>query len=193
MLMNFVWFALILLAFVSDAVTGAPFVSGNALLQGAKRGAELTLALAGPVCLWSGFARVMEASGASAALCRVMRPGLRRLFPQCARDETAFSCLCGNLAANLLGLGNAATPLGVRAVQRMRRLSGSDAATDEMCRFLVLNTSSLQLLPTTLASLRAQLGAAHAFDILPAVWLASAASACAGLLAARGFSLCWRD
>lgn len=193
MLMNFVWFALILLAFLSDAVTGAPFVSGNALLQGAKSGAELTLALAGPVCLWSGLARVMDVSGASDALCRVMRPGLRRLFPACAQDGEAFGCMCGNLAANLLGLGNAATPLGVRAVQRMRQLSGSDAATDEMCRFLVLNTSSLQLLPTTVAALRAQLGAAHAFDILPSVWLTSVAAAAAGLLAAGGLSVCWRD
>lgn len=192
-MLNFLWFGLILLSVMADLCSGQPFSSSQAAFSGAAAGIELTLSLAGPICLWSALARAMEQTGLTARLCRAVRPGLRRLFPVCAADEEGFSALCGNLAANLLGLGNAATPLGVRAAQRMRQLSGSDTATDEMCRFLVLNTSSLQLLPTTLASLRAQLGAAHAFDILPAVWLTSAASACAGLLAARGFSLCWRD
>ena len=116
----------------------------------------------------------------------------RRLFPACAADEEGFSSLCGNLAANLLGLGNAATPLGVRAAQRMQALSGAAHASDEMCLLVVMNTASLQLIPSTVAAVRARLGAAHAFDILPAVWLASACSVAAGILAARGLKRCWK-
>lgn len=90
------------------------------------------------------------------------------------------------------GLGNAATPLGVRAAQRMRALSGAAGASDEMCLLVVMNTASLQLIPSTVAAVRARLGAAHAFDILPAVWLASACSVAAGILAARGLKRCWK-
>ena len=109
-----------------------------------------------------------------------------------AADEEGFSSLCGNLAANLLGLGNAATPLGVRAAQRMQALSGAAHASDEMCLLVVMNTASLQLIPSTVAAVRARLGAVHAFDILPAVWLASACSVAAGILAARGLKRCWK-
>ena len=161
-------------------------------LAGAAAGIELTLSLAGPICLWSALARAMEQTGLTAWLCRALRPGLRRLFPACAADEEGFSSLCGNLAANLLGLGNAATPLGVRAAQRMQALSGAAHASDEMCLLVVMNTASLQLIPSTVAAVRARLGAAHAFDILPAVWLASACSVAAGILAARGLKRCWK-
>ena len=192
MLLNFLWFGLILLAFASDVLTGTPFVSGMAGLSGARAGLELALTLAGPICLWSALARAMEQTGLTAWLCRALRPGLRRLFPACAADAEGFSSLCGNLAANLLGLGNAATPLGVRAAQRMQALSGAAGASDEMCLLVVMNTASLQLIPSTVAAVRARLGAAHAFDILPAVWLASACSVAAGILAARGLKRCWK-
>ena len=182
MLLNFLWFGLILLSVLADLCSGQPFSSSQAALAGAAAGIELTLSLAGPICLWSALARAMEQTGLTVRLCRALRPGLRRLFPACAADEEGFSSLCGNLAANLLGLGNAATPLGVRAAQRMQALSGAAHASDEMCLLVVMNTASLQLIPSTVAAVRARLGAAHAFDILPAVWLASACSVAAGIL-----------
>ena len=119
MLSTFLWFGLVFLSFVSDVFTGIPFHSSQAALSGAAAGLELALTIAGPVCLWSGAARIMERAGLTQKLCRVLYPLLRRLFPVCAGDAEGFSNLCGNLAANLLGLGNAATPLGVQAVQRM--------------------------------------------------------------------------
>lgn len=192
MLLNFLWFGLILLSVLADLCSGHPFSSSQAALSGAAAGIELTLSLAGPICLWSALARAMEQTGLTVRLCRALRPGLRRLFPACAADEEGFSSLCGNLAANLLGLGNAATPLGVRAAQRMQALSGSAHASDEMCLLVVMNTASLQLIPSTVAAVRARLGAAHAFNILPAVWLASACSVAAGILAARGLKRCWK-
>lgn len=176
MLLNFLWFGMILLAFVSDLLTGTPFSSGMAGLSGARAGLELALTLAGPICLWSGLSQAMERAGLTEKLCAALRPVLQRLFPVCATDSEGFWNLCGNLSANLLGLGNAATPLGIRAAQRIQTLAGGKGASDEMCLLVVMNTASLQLIPSTVAAVRAQLGAVHAFDILPAVWLASACS-----------------
>ena len=112
---------------------------------------------------------------------------LGRLFPSALRDTETMDALTSNVSANLLGLGNAATPAGIRAAKGLRRLSGQDTASDELCRLVVLNTASIQLLPTTVAALRASLGADAPFDILPAVWLSSLVSVAAGLLAARAF------
>ena len=102
-----------------------------------------------------------------------------------------MAALSGNVSANLLGLGNAATPLGVQAAQKMAA-GTNGTASDELCRLVVLNTASIQLLPTTVAGVRAALGARNAFDILPAVWLASVISVTAGLSAAWIFSKIWR-
>ena len=108
------------------------------------------------------------------------------------RDPETLAAVSANVSANLLGLGNAATPLGIRAARRMAR--GTDGtADDELCRLVVLNTASLQLLPTTVAGVRAACGCRTPFDILPAVWLSSAISVTAGLLAARLLQRVWRD
>ena len=127
---------------------------------------------------------VMNRCGMTDRLSRLFRPLLRRLMPEASRDRETLAALSANLAANLLGLGNAATPLGIQAARRMARSARDGAATDEMCLLVVLNTASIQLVPTTIAGVRAACGAASPFDILPAVWLASALSVAAGLLAA---------
>ena len=191
MAMSWIWSGMLLLAILCGVGSGRMEAVSAAVLEGASQGVELSLSLAGPLCLWSGFAAVMEHSGLSAGLTRLLRPLLRRLFPKTAEDAQTMGSLCGNFTANLLGLGNAATPLGIETVQRMRAASGTDTATDEMCRLVVLNTASIQLIPTTVAALRAGMGAARPFAILPAVWVTSLLSVTAGLAAAKGFSL-WR-
>ena len=119
------------------------------------------------------------------------RPVLRRLFPHAARDVQALDALSMNVSANLLGLGNAATPAGVRAAQAMARELRGDTASDELCLLVVLNTASIQLLPVTIAAVREAAGAAVPFDILPAVWVSSLCSVTAGLLAGKGLARIW--
>ena len=126
---------------------------------------------------------VMRVCGLSDGLARAFRPLLRRLMPQASRDSETLAAVSANLSANFLGLGNAATPLGIQAARRMARGCGG-IASDELCLLVVLNTASIQLLPTTVAAVRAANGAAAPFDILPAVWLTSVCSVTAGLLAA---------
>lgn len=134
---------------------------------------------------------IMKASGMMDGLSKLFRPALNRLLPDACRDSDTLAALSGNVSANLLGLGNAATPLGIRAARRMARGCGG-LASDELCTLVVLNTASIQLLPTTVAGVRAALGAENAFDILPAVWLASVLSVMAGLIAAKAFSRLWK-
>ncbi len=191
MAMAWIWSGMLLLAVLAAAISGQLGAVSAAAMAGAERGAQLCLSLAGPLCLWAGLAAVLEGSGLSAKLAALLRPLLGRLFPAAARDAQALEKISGNFTANLLGLGNAATPLGIAAVQRMHRLSGGAAASDEMCRLIVLNTASIQLLPTTVAALRASAGAARPFAILPAVWLTSLGSVTVGLLAVGLFAR-WR-
>jgi spore maturation protein A len=189
LILSVVWTALILLSVVCAVVTGRTAGLSAAALEGASAGVQLAIALAGPLCLWSGVGRVLDRSGVLAALARRARPVLGRLFPDSCRDEAALGSICANLSANLLGLGNAATPLGIDAVRRMQ--APGDTASHEVCRFLVLNTASIQLLPTTVAALRAANGAAAPLDILPAVWVTSVCSVAVGLAAAFLFGRLW--
>jgi len=183
--MSYIWTAMIALSLLASAFSGTLPLMTTALFHGAESAISLTLSLAGVLCLWSGVIRVMELTGLSRGLAALLRPLLRLLFPQAASDPEAAGYLSGNFTANLLGLGNAATPLGLKAVQRMKQLSGGENASNEMCRLIVMNTASVQLIPTTVAAVRSSLGASAPFDILPAVWLTSLCSVSLGLLAAR--------
>lgn len=188
MAMSIVWIAMLTLSVSFGILNDSASAVGAAALIGARSGVEATLAIAGALCLWSGLGKVLERSGLSERLTRLLAPLLRRLFPQSFRDPAAAAALSANFAANLLGLGNAATPMGVAAARRMQALSGSEYASDELCRLVVLNTASVQLLPATVAALRAGLGAPKPMQILPAVWLSSLLSVGAGLGAAALFA-----
>ena len=191
MAMSWIWAGMVGLALVYGALTGQRGL-GQALAEGAGKAVSLGISLAGSLCLWSGFAALLERSGLQARLGRLLAPLLGRLCPTARRDPETLGALSGNVTANLLGIGNAATPLGIRAVRRMQALAGTAEATDEMCTLIVMNTASIQLLPTTVAALRGSLGAAAPFDILPAVWVTSLLSVTAGLLAAKGLARLWR-
>ena len=186
--MSIVWIAMLTLSVSFGILNDSASAVGAAALIGARSGVEATLAIAGALCLWSGLGRVLEHSGLSEKLTHLLAPLLRRLFPQSFRDPAAAAALSANFAANLLGLGNAATPMGVAAARRMQALSGSEYASDELCRLVVLNTASVQLLPATVAALRAGLGAPKPMQILPAVWLSSLLSVGTGLGAAVLFA-----
>ena len=184
-MMGYIWVGMLLVSVCAALAEGKLGVLTGAAMEGASAAVTLCLSLAGALCLWSAFAKVMEKAGLTEKLGRLMRPLFRRLFPQAGRDPVALGYLTGNVSANLLGLGNAATPMGIAAVKRMKALSGGTEASDEMCLLIVMNTASIQLLPTTVAAVRASLGAQAPFDILPAVWLTSVLSVAAGIAAAK--------
>lgn len=184
MAMTWVWTGMVVLSLLFGLATGRLDAVAAAALEGAGSAVELSIAMAGTLCLWSGVMEILNVCGLSAGLARAFRPLLRRLLPRASRDPETLAAVSANVSANLLGLGNAATPLGIQAARRMAQ--GCDGiASDELCLLVVLNTASIQLLPATIASLRAAAGSQTPFDILPAVWLSSAASVAAGLAAAR--------
>ncbi len=191
MAMPFFLTALLMLSLVFGCITGQLPAVSSAAMAGAQAAVELCLSMAGAICLWSGVMTLMDRCGLSRKLARLLRPVLRRLLPNASRDSETLAAVSANVSANLLGLGNAATPLGIRAATRMAEGCGG-VASDELCRLVVLNTASIQLLPTTVAAVRSAHGCAAPFDILPSVWLSSALSVAAGLLAARGLQAVWR-
>lgn len=184
MVMGWIWTGLIALSILSAALTGRGEALAGAAMKGAQSGVTLTVSMAGAVCLWSGVGKLLEKNGAMELLSKLLSPILGRIFPDSREDGLLRGYLCGNICANLLGLGNAATPMGIQAAKRLKT-PGSDAASNQLCRLVVLNTASVQLLPTTVAAVRAGCGAAAPFDILPAVWISSLLSVSVGLLAAR--------
>ena len=184
MAMTWIWTGMVMLSLVFGILSGNLDDVANAAMAGAQSAIDLSVSMAGMLCLWSGIMEVMNVCGLSRGLARAFRPLLRQLLPEASRDEETLAAVSANVSANLLGLGNAATPLGIRAARRMARGCGG-VASDELCLLVVLNTASIQLLPTTIASVRAAAGCRTPFDILPAVWFASVLSVAAGLLTAR--------
>ena len=184
MAMTWIWCGMVVLSLIFGILTGQMDAVADAAMEGAASAVDLGISMAGILCLWSGVMEIMNACGLAAGLARIFRPLLRRLLPQASRDQKTLAALSANMSANLLGLGNAATPLGIRAARRMARGCGG-VASDDLCLLVVLNTASIQLLPTTIASVRSASGAQAPFDILPAVWLASLLSVTAGILIAK--------
>lgn len=191
MAMAWVWTGMAAVSLLFGIGNGTIGQVGTAALDGAAAAVELCLSMAGVICLWTGVMEIMNRCGLSALLSRLFRPILRRLLPQSSRDEVTLGAISANISANLLGLGNAATPLGIRAARRMA-LGAEGTATDELCLLVVLNTASIQLLPTTVAGVRAAHGCRTPFDILPAVWLSSVLSVAAGLGMAKLLAKLWR-
>ena len=184
MVMSWIFTALLAVSCLCAALTGQGSELAASVLSGAQAGITLGISIAGSLCLWSAFGVLMERIGLTERLCRLLRPLLKRLFPSSQEDPQLAGCIGGNICANFLGLGNAATPMGIRAAQGMAK--GRTEASDELCRLVVLNTASIQLIPANVAAVRAASGCATPFDILPMVWITSLCSASAGLLAAWG-------
>lgn len=183
MVMSWVWAALVCASVICAAVNGRASALSAAVMQGAQSGVTLAISIAGSLCLWAGIGRAMERSGLTEKLFRLLRPVMRRLFPSTREDSALAGALSTNICANFLGLGNAATPPGIEAARRLAARSPGQAS-DELCRLIVLNTASIQLIPANVAAVRSSLGCAAPFDILPAVWLTSLCSAGLGLAAA---------
>ena len=191
MTMTWIWTGIVLVSLVCGVAGGRGSEVAAAALEGTRAAVELCLSMAGVICLWSGVMEVMRQSGLAQKLSGLLRPLLRRLYPQWAAEQGVMDSIAANVSANLLGLGNAATPLGLEAVKQMSRRSPG-VASDGMCMLVVCNTASIQLIPTTVAAIRAAQGSASPFDILPAVWLASLVSVTVGILVCKLFARRWR-
>ena len=185
-MMNIVLAVLLIFSFVTAAFTGRMEELSSAALSGCGEAVTLAISLTGMLCLWSGLMEIARRCRLTEKLAVLFRPVTRLLFPSVRQGSAAMSAICMNLSANLLGLGNAATPLGLAAMRELQKENPDPAtASTPMVTFVVLNTASLQLVPTTCAVLRQQAGSAAPMEILPAVWLTGAVALAAALLTER--------
>ena len=193
MVMGWIFSGILVISVLSAALTGNGNSLSSAIVQGAQSGVMLVISMAGSVCLWCGIGKLMDAAGATNFLSRLLKPLLHKLFPSSKKDQALANTISANICANLLGLGNAATPMGIQATKLLHKYTCKGYASNEICRLVVLNTASIQLIPATVAAVRASLGSNAPFDILPAVWITSFCSASIGLLASWGFGKLWRS
>lgn len=192
MVMSWIFTGILGLSIFSALYLGRGQLLGQSVLTGAKEGVTLAISMAGAICLWSGVGALMEKTGISRMLSRLLQPILHRVFPTSKKDPKLKGALSANICANFLGLGNAATPMGIQAARQLSLYSPKGAASNELCRLIVLNTASIQLIPSTVAAIRVNAGCQTPFDILPAVWVTSLCSASAGLLAAWLLGKVWK-
>lgn len=192
MVMSWIFTGIVAISVVAAMLLGNGAQLAAAVPQGAQAGITLAVSMAGSICLWTGVGKLMERAGFTGFLSKLLKPVLGRVFPSSKEDKSLACSLSANICANFLGLGNAATPMGIQAAQRLAARRADGIAGDELCRLIVLNTASIQLIPANVAAVRTSLGCATPFDILPAVWFTSVCSAGLGLLAAWCLGKLWR-
>lgn len=189
-MLNYIWSFIVVLSIICSVLLGNTKTLSNALINSGASSIELIMTMAGIMCLWSGIMNIAIDSGFTSLMAKLFSPILRRLFPRLDRNGEAFQSITMNISANLLGLGNTATPFGLKAMEQLHTLANKrDEASNEMVIFVVINTASLQLLPTTLASLRQAYGSSAPFEIIVPVWLSSACALFVALIIACTLNL----
>lgn len=185
-MVNYVWLAMILCGVVVAGLRGQVEVVTRAALDGAQLGVKTALSLIGIISFWLGIMRLAEAAGLVRALARLVRPLTSLLFPDVPRDHPAIGAIVMNLSANMLGLGNAATPMGLVAMRELQKLNPApELASPAMCTFLALNTSCLTLIPSTVVGLRAIYGSQDPTAVVGTTICATACGMLSAIIADR--------
>ncbi len=181
-MLNGIWLGMIVAGFAVSVLKGNTEAFSGAAVQGADKAIRLLISMAGTMCLWSGMMKIAEASGLSRALARLLSPMLHRLLPDYREKPLVMQAVSANVSANLLGLGNAATPLGILAMKEMQKTNPlRTEPNNSMVMFVVLNTASIQLIPSTIAALRQSAGSMRPYEIMPYVWIASLGALAVGI------------
>lgn len=187
-MMSYIWVGMMIVAVLFGALSGRIDLVSQAALSEGKNAIELMITLMGTICLWNGLMKIAQESKLTKKLAKFLSPVTNFLFERKDKnkDSKAMEAITMNLTANLLGLGNAATPLGLIAMRELDKENKHRSfASNNMIIFVVLNTASLQLIPTTTAALRLSHGSANPFDILPCTWIASGCSLICGVIVAK--------
>lgn len=185
-MVNFIWLFFIVAGFLVAAAEGNIDAVTQAVFSGAETGVTVSLGLVSILTFWMGMMKIAEDGGLLQIVARFLRPVVRFLFPGVPVQHPAVGYIMSNMSANLLGLGNAATPMGIKAMQELQKLNpDKDKASPAMCTLLALNTSSITLIPTTLIAIRLNFHSLHPADIIGTTLMATAVSTAAAILADR--------
>ena len=185
-MLNYIWFALMAIAFIVAIFNGTAAVVTKSAIDSAKTAVEISLGLVGIMTLWLGIMRVAEAAGLITLLGKALRPISRLLFPEIPPEHPAIGAMIMNVAANMLGLSNAATPLGIKAMEELQTLNDQkETATNAMVTFMALNTSGIQFVPATMIAVLAAAGSKNPTAIIPTTIIATMCGAIAAVMASK--------
>lgn len=188
-MLNYIWAGMIIVSFICALITGRMEELSRAAISGADKAVSLIISMAGVMCLWTGIMKIADRGGLTAIIAKILSPVLSRLMPDYKKDSAAMRAVSANITANILGLGNAATPFGLIAMKEMQKENRlKTQPNNSMVMFVVMNTASIQLIPTTIAALRQASGSNQPYDILPYIWIVSFLSLAVGIILAKLFS-----
>lgn len=188
-MLNYIWAGMIIVSFICALSTGRMEELSKAAINGADKAVSLIISMAGVMCLWTGIMKIADRGGLTAIIAKILSPVLARLMPDYEKDSAAMRSVSANITANILGLGNAATPFGLIAMKEMQKGNRLKIQpNNSMVMFVVMNTASIQLIPTTIAALRQSAGSSQPYDILPYIWIVSFLSLAVGIILAKVFS-----
>lgn len=191
-MLNKIWPAFLIIAFVYAIFTGKLPEVNNSIFESTSSAIQLCLTLVGTMCLWCGIIKIAMETSLVDKLIKLLRPLLRKLFPEIDEKDEVYKEISMNIIANLLGLGNAATPLGLKAMKSLQKTNkNKNELSNSMTVLIVLNTASIQLIPTTVIAIRTTLGAKNPTEMLVPIWIATVASAISAITAAKIFMKKW--
>ncbi len=184
-MLNYIWSAMLLTSFGVSFFNGTAGEVCAALCDGADEGVTLAIGIAGIMAFWTGIMKIAETSGLVKLIAGVFRPFIAFLFPEAANDSEVCGGIAMNMTANFFGMGNAATPLGLNAMKQLSKYAGKTTASNSMCMLAVVNSASIQLIPSTLIAIRAATGSRAPTEIIVPVWIVSVATFVVGVSLCR--------
>ena len=185
-MLNKIWPAFLIISFIYAILNGNIEEFNNSIFTSCAQTVDLILKLFGTMCLWNGLMKIVQETSLMKKLTKFISPLMKILFPKMKKEDKEYKEITINIIANLLGIGNAATPLGLKAMQTMQEKNPQkDKITDSMAMFMVLNTASIQLIPSTVIAVRASLGSVNPSQIIVPVWIATIAADVAGIVASK--------
>ena len=182
-MMNYIWPIFIICSIIYAILVGNIDVINNNIFDSCKNAVELSITFLGTVCLWTGLMEIVKNTSMIEKLKKMIRPLMKILFPKINRNDIVYEEISMNIIANILGLGNAATPMGLKAMESLEKINKNKGnITSDMMTLIILNTASIQLIPTTVIAIRSSLGANNASNIIVPVWISTICAAIAGIV-----------
>lgn len=185
-MLNIIWPIFIIISYIYAMLTGKVNEINNSIFESCESAVKLTITFLGTMCLWSGIMQIAKKTTLIDKLSKLLTPVMKILFPGLPKESEAYKEISMNMIANILGLGNAATPLGLKAMKTMQKENHKkDTLTNQMAMFIIINTASIQIIPTTVIAIRSSLGSKNPTGIIIPVWIATICAACAGIVTAK--------
>lgn len=188
-MLNIIWPLFIIISYIYATITGNIENVNIEIFNSVNEAISLSISLLGAMCLWCGIMKIAQSTSIILKFTKLLNPIINWLFPEIKEDKKAKEEIAMNITANVLGIGNAATPLGLKAMETLQKSNkDKNRLSDSMCMLILLNTASLQIIPTTIIAIRVSLGAKNPTEIIVPVWISTICAAIAGVTAVKLFS-----